>query len=466
MLCGGDYDTTGLAGCGPATALGAIHAGLGISLCHCQTRQDCAVWRDELINYLQAQGSRKIDVPYNFPDLKTLVKYSQPKVSTDDQLLSLAGLRNGWYAPIDELKLLETTSSRFNIWGKLYMKWVGPVLLTRYLVAKSQCSPKEHVHGIRITKSRAKRDAVQPATLPSLTSLTFSPFGLTTLQRKDFEGERSGYWTSSAKDSFEPALSVKTEIPTYLLQRALPPDVLYPPQTQLGTARKRKRPAEVGDVTEGTTQATDRKRNGNIRLDAGMGTAPIRKHEHIQCTPSLATYIDLVSESEEDSGPPTILPSKTCLELSPLDLENQQEEDPTPCTPPGVQYTQTPVAMQKSTGIIHTGGSECDRSRANVPGAITLDSFTNEGAWIDTKIKQRPTSFASATSRFGGGIQDVSTVSDIRAARLRFFASRESASKTVPGPVPGPSQAISSQRPHRSTGHGLLVPDIETIDLT
>ena len=323
MLCGGDYDTVGLAGCGPATALGAVRAGLGTSLCHCQTRADCVVWRDKLIMHLQSQGSRNIHVPYNFPELKTLVKYKQPKTSMDDQLRNLAGLRNGWNAPVNELKLLELTSSRFNIWGKLYMKWMGPVLLTRHLVAKDPCSPKECEHQIKITKPRAKKGTVQSTILPSLTSLTFSPFGLTTLQRTDFEGERSGYWTSSAEDPFEPAFSVKTEIPTYLLQRALPSDMFFPVHTRTEIARKRKRSVEDGDVCGRTGPVDVTRGDSSTPSDADTRMPPAQPHENDGYAPSPATFVNLISDSEEEKGPLRIGSRKKYLQSSPFVQEDQ-----------------------------------------------------------------------------------------------------------------------------------------------
>jgi Holliday junction resolvase YEN1 len=49
MLVGGDYDTTGLPGCGPSMALKAIRKGLGQTLCVCRSQRDCDVWRTQLI---------------------------------------------------------------------------------------------------------------------------------------------------------------------------------------------------------------------------------------------------------------------------------------------------------------------------------------------------------------------------------------------------------------------------------
>jgi Holliday junction resolvase YEN1 len=60
-----------------------------------------------------------IGVPFGFPDFKTVVKYNSPKVTADEVLNEHAHLKLDYPKPINELKLLEVTSSRFNIWGRL-----------------------------------------------------------------------------------------------------------------------------------------------------------------------------------------------------------------------------------------------------------------------------------------------------------------------------------------------------------
>jgi Holliday junction resolvase YEN1 len=190
MLCGGDYDMQGLPQCGPNIALRLVKAGLGSSLCLCMTKADCIKWREELVVAIQKMPFRG-SVPFDYPNIKTLVKYKEPNISSDSQLLDLRGLRNGWERPIDELKLLELTSCRFNIWGKLYMNWVAPVLLTKYLVARDRSLPPQDDHGIKLTRRVKNKDE-----RPLERKLTFSPFGLTSLQKKDFEGERAGYCMS------------------------------------------------------------------------------------------------------------------------------------------------------------------------------------------------------------------------------------------------------------------------------
>ena len=156
MLVGGDYDTTGLATCGAATALEAVRAGLGTSLCQCRTKQDCLRWKMQLELFLASTPRCtplviKLQAS-NFPDIKTLDKYNRPTVSTDEELRNLRGLRNGWDQPFDEVKLLEVTARKFNYWGKGYMKWVGPVLLTKALVRGDTVVNGENIHFIKPVK--------------------------------------------------------------------------------------------------------------------------------------------------------------------------------------------------------------------------------------------------------------------------------------------------------------------------
>jgi Holliday junction resolvase YEN1 len=252
MLVGGDYDTKGLPGCGPSMALRMIKKGLGQSLCACSSQRDCDNWSIRMAEGLQSSGGRAIDIPPRFPDFKTLVKYNSPKVTGDDALANNAKLNLDNMRPINELNLLEVTSSRFNKWGREYMNWVGPVLLTRALLNRSSTLPREVVHGIKLVNERAKKtDNGMPARVFER-KLSFSPFGVTTLRREDFEGERLGYWSGKAEDLFDPDYRVKDrELPIYWLRKVLPPDVLDPPPAELKRKPvKRKKQDETREASD------------------------------------------------------------------------------------------------------------------------------------------------------------------------------------------------------------------------
>lgn len=240
MLVGGDYDTKGLERCGPAVAIKAAKHGLGKSLCQCQTVRDCQIWGMELARWLANQRSFHGLVPASFPDLKVLQNYNKPVVPTDGQLLNLRGLKNGWNQPIDEIKLLEVTSSRFNIWGRLYMNWVGPVLLTKSIMNEDRPTPAYDPHEIKIVKQRGKKDQEGDSPVTLERTITFSPFEFTALTRSDFEGgERQGYWTGVREDSFDRGHRVKWEFPTFIIEKLLPggvPD--SPPKAPAKNKRK------------------------------------------------------------------------------------------------------------------------------------------------------------------------------------------------------------------------------------
>jgi Holliday junction resolvase YEN1 len=304
MLVGGDYDK-GLLNCGRETALRAVKQGLGQSLCACRSQRDCSLWSGELTMFLQSTPlGRRITIPPTYPDYKTLQKYYHPKVSSDEELLNNPRLRLDHAHPIREQKLLELTSSRFNIWGKLYYNWVGPVLLMRDLVNRSASLPKEKVHQIELTKQRANKAEGERI---FERQLTFSPFSVTVLSRKDFEGDRLGYWDGNMEVLFNPEHRVKCEIPEYWLRKVLPSDVLDPPPPAPKRTPKRKRQANDTEEDNGTSPTVKRtriiKENAQSSIEV---TSSARSRDAARIAPqsSAATrqFPDLIelSDSEDD----------------------------------------------------------------------------------------------------------------------------------------------------------------------
>ena len=163
MLVGGDYDVKGLPQCVPSLALQAVKQGLGRRLVACRDQMECGLWAVELAMFLEktARG-RSIDIPLGFPDFRTLQKYYNPKVTSDEDLLNKSRLSLDCVRPIQELKLLTLTSQRFNIWGRLYMNWVGPVLLTRSLTTRDPSLPLEPIHHMKFPKQRVKKTDDEP----------------------------------------------------------------------------------------------------------------------------------------------------------------------------------------------------------------------------------------------------------------------------------------------------------------
>ncbi|KAG1766269.1 PIN domain-like protein [Suillus occidentalis] len=95
LLCGGDYDMAGLPGCGPATAFGLAHCGLGHSLhaaesCHQFHSPFCQLWHEDMEHQLHYDpmscvGRRNPALADNIsdtvPDINTWSAYLNPAVS-------------------------------------------------------------------------------------------------------------------------------------------------------------------------------------------------------------------------------------------------------------------------------------------------------------------------------------------------------------------------------------------------
>lgn len=507
---------TGLRDCGSATAAGVVRAGLGTSLCQCRTRADCSMWRDELLAYFQTQRGRKPNVPLDFPNIKTLDKYNRPKVSADQHLHRLT---DRWNRAIDEHNLLEVTSSRFNIWGKLYMNWVGPVLLTRFLVVRNPTLPKQHMHQIKPTKQRVKKDTEPTISPPLLRTITFSPFGLTTLQQVDFEGDRAGYWTSKAQDCFEPDHTVKADVPTYLLQRLLPSSVLDPPTAPTKTPRKRKRQTEDGDAgsdtmsaveTEGRLPTFASKRTIMPKSGASAsrtnpsvgsrspvaGPSPICRPGNTRTVRSETQCISLLSDSEVDAVVSHRRSSVIDLGDSPSGSEEEVDDDDLN------KAIQLSLQESDAPGLVGSLSREKQRNRSEgVPWRAWKAGAESSSSQLSIRLESTNERIAELSSSAFGLASESSDVAqrvtlqtfpnrsplvaaistpnrypestpersaaDVRAARLRFFASPRVEGTAKPNQPSVSTQVVSpstiSVRPSAARSFS---GDIETIDLT
>jgi Holliday junction resolvase YEN1 len=286
MLVGGDYDTTGLRGCGAGMALRAAkNKQLVHSLISCQNQRDCSMWSRYLAEWFRTiPRGGTIFVPGDYPNYKILQKYYRPKVSSDEKLLSRTRLNRAHGRPIDELKLLEVTSSRFNIWGKGYMNWVSPILLVRYMAARNVSLPRDKIHDVRMVKQRPKKTREQEPVRLLERKISFSPFQVSGLQRKDFEGERLGYWAGSRDVLFDPTHRVECELPDCWLSKTLPPDVYNPPvpQPKSKTPKRRK---QAGSEEQSPEISTQKFKSQRIARDADAAVTPLRQRESAQSHP-------------------------------------------------------------------------------------------------------------------------------------------------------------------------------------
>jgi Holliday junction resolvase YEN1 len=221
ILAGGDYHP-GLSGCGAGLAQQVVQEGtLARELCECRNQLDCTRWRTKLTAVLRNYHSVKgmVVPPPDFPQYDVLKQYCRPTV-TPGHLLRKARLDLAFSRPLQERELLQVTSSRFNIWGKLYMDHVGPILLTRALVQKDSASLNNILQGIK-PKKQHKSDKAEVMELRSVQrAIRFCPFEVTTLQRTDFEdGNLKGMWVNKRGVPFDPGYVVECDhFPAILLQ--------------------------------------------------------------------------------------------------------------------------------------------------------------------------------------------------------------------------------------------------------
>jgi Holliday junction resolvase YEN1 len=283
MLSGGDYDPTGLRGCGVATALRAArNEQLVGSLVSCQNQRDCSTWSGYLAAWLRtAPRGGMINVPRDYPNYKILQKYYKPKVSSDEALLSSARLKRDNVRPIDELKLLDVTSSRFNIWGKGYMNWVGPILLVRNMAARDDSLPRNNIHDVRMVKQRPKKTGEQEQVRLFERKINFSPFQATSLRQTHFEGERLGYWAGSRDVPFDPMHRVECELPDFWLSKTLPPEVYNPPVPQPKSKTPKRKQAAASEEQGPETSSKKFKPQRPAR-DTDVGVSPLHRIESTQ----------------------------------------------------------------------------------------------------------------------------------------------------------------------------------------
>lgn len=386
---------------------------------------------------------------------------------------------------------------------------VAPILLTKFLVAWDSSLPKEQVHQIKLTKKRINKALEQQSAPESLVKLTFSPFSLTKLQRKDFEGERAGYWSGAKDENFDPNHLVKSEIPTYLLERVLPTEVLYPPPAEKKVPASRKRQAE--DINPQSNPTPKRKRptpksnapaisvddpavdaTGNSRFDSTASSSNQRSTSN-RPNRGCAVLINLVSDSE-DRVPPSKRPLVSKRSIQSKESSRSKQPSPSsryhPSTRPSSFVDSADFWSDSEESF---DGSDLEvldlprtslqpRQRIQLPNArparsepeVVRDRLDRsplrtiaERNMIDQSVLQESAIVPEMSRPCSDTAFDVSSVSEVRAARLRYFASPQDGNVALPIIHQNPMQTPS--RSHSSTTTTIYrepPQEIETIDLT
>jgi Holliday junction resolvase YEN1 len=262
MLAGADYNTSGLAGCGPQIArlVSRKSHGLANEMCHA-SQQDIPAWRLRLEETLGKEGLR-MQVPFDFPDMRALGHYCNPVVSTDAQLRDLRGLRNGWDPKIDQKKLRVLLRSRFNIWTRGYMKHIAPIFMIRQL---ARCSREDATllanttYDIQLKRTINRKaangdDAEQPTELER--KITFYPLPAVEIDLREPEGEDWSIWEGKDGSHYDPAGRVECNILDCFLKHGLPEGYLTPPEPPK-RQRKQKADTAASDSAEASVPSID-----------------------------------------------------------------------------------------------------------------------------------------------------------------------------------------------------------------
>ncbi|KAL9075438.1 MAG: hypothetical protein Q9157_004017 [Trypethelium eluteriae] len=238
MLNGGDYDSTGLRGCGPKLAIQAARRGLGQSLCDALDQGiSMGRWRSELVEFLREQR-KPLEIPPNYPSVDKARLYHRPLVSRPHQLTDLNCLRNGWDLEIDEANLREHLRNHFNFFTKEYMKHITPVLLARSL-ASADPGGRAFVHRYDVQPAKRSKKETEEAAKSS-TKISFKPAEVTCIDVGESVAMDLGMERQRKDPPYDPDERVECELLNVILKRAFPnQDFNAPPIKQRKNAKKK-----------------------------------------------------------------------------------------------------------------------------------------------------------------------------------------------------------------------------------
>ncbi|KXT09011.1 hypothetical protein AC579_7869 [Pseudocercospora musae] len=267
VLAGGDYDLTGLRGCGPISAkrIAQTKHGLARKLMQC-TEGQLPGWRHELSTVLRTCNI-SLEIPSDFPKWRTVKNYYQPKVTTDEGCWDLPKLhrRGGWERPINEQRLRCELRDRYNFSTREYLKHVAPLFLARALRHVTPHRKQANLdYGIQLKR----RGQVDPP--KSTANFWYNPQSLVQIDLSTQPPEED--WTKlAAKDGtpYNPMDRIDChDFSLSLLRHGLPQGALDKP----GPAkRKRKAPTVDEDDVEGAVGPSDSPRSA-----AAHGSSPKR----------------------------------------------------------------------------------------------------------------------------------------------------------------------------------------------
>ena len=150
LMSGGDYIPAGIPNCGIKTACEAAKAGFGYDLCQLSKRDATGFrkWRERLTHELHTNQSRffrskhkALEIPDDFPNIEVLGYYTNPAISSSDQVNQLSS-NISWTENIDVKGLRLFVEEAFE-WthrsgAEKFIRGLAPALLAYRLFEESE----------------------------------------------------------------------------------------------------------------------------------------------------------------------------------------------------------------------------------------------------------------------------------------------------------------------------------------
>lgn len=481
MLPGADYNTQGLPSCGPQIArlVSRRCHGLANELCHA-SQQDIPAWRIRLGETLGREG-RRMQVPFNFPDMRALGHYCNPVVSTDAELRGLRGLRNGWNPKIDQNKLRVFLRNKFNIWTRGYMKHIAPIFMIRQLASCSRQDASlmaNTAYDIQLKRTIKRKttnsDLEEPTELER--KITFYPLPAVEIDLREPEGEDWSKFENKEVSRYDPAGRVEYNVLDCFLKHGLPEGYLTPPEPP-----KRQRKQKATTAASNSAEASASVPSIDAEATASA-SAPKKRGRPKKSTNATIDDVEVVTSSpkrgrpKKDANTPKANP-----EQPPKKRKKPSKDDAIPTPPPAVfrlprgssfttsvsspQGRQDPILLEDDE--LRASTSQVLAASQKTPTFNTATSFATE-----SHSPLPPSTPLTPAALVPGEATSLATIRALRAATWSFPAAvapleaaaiAAAAATTTPRKAP---PATASRTAARAITPRTIPAGAEVIDLT
>jgi Holliday junction resolvase YEN1 len=460
LLAGGDYDTTGLRGCGPQLAreLCKRQVGLSRSLKNC-TPHDLPVWRQSLVVELRRLRA-SVEVPPEFPDSKVVKGYCQPAISTDDQCRNLRCLREGWDRAIDHTKLRVVLRDHYNFTIREYLKHIAPFYLVRALTRDVDDDRRQEnvKYGIIRKPTRSKKsDVGEDLTRPVEVKIKYSGAQVlldwTGIDASKPEEDLSRFDAKNGTP-YDPMLPVDAEILDCFLRHGLPEGALE--STPVANKRKSKTKS-AGESELKAPETTTPSRQPSRKGSSSKSGTPLKRGRVAKDDLGSVQSSKKLRPAEESGtvkkSPPRAVFKR--LDLSELGLL----VPPKPWNLPN-STVRTPIA--KSVSPLRAGPSQRAPSPRLTPAtdligvsSTTPRSSAKRVAVKDNQISTPPgTAFADEVDVKPG---EVISPARVRELRVRAFMTKGSSPAHTSKLVQPTTDSLDRSRPLQPTQPPVII---------